>query len=198
MKLNIGSIYNEYTVIAGGKNTKAGRYYLCRCSCGTLKEIRASHLVSGKIKSCGCYNKELSKQRLKNNKLSETHGMSKSRLYRIWMAMRSRCGVIKGAQKNYGIRGIKVCDDWRNCFESFRNWAINNGYKDDLTIDRIDVNCDYCPKNCRWITNLEQQNNRRNNHIIVVDNKKYTLAEYSRLTGIPQSTLWGKSKRGYF
>lgn len=194
----IGKRFGRLVVFRYAGYINKHNYFWCWCDCGRIKRVRKGNLVSGTVKSCGCYNSEKSRDRMKNNRIGMTHGMSKTRLYRIWMAMKARCGVVGSVgYKNYGERGITVCENWKNNFVCFRNWALNNGYQDGLTIDRIDVNGNYCPENCRWITNDEQQNNRRNNHIIEYDGKKYTLAQAARFFGIPQSTLWYRVKKGW-
>ena len=133
---------------------------------------------------------------LRNN-ISGIHNLSGARIYRIWQAIKQRCyNPNNDRYKNYGGRGIKVCKEWKDNFMSFYNCAIANGYQDNLTIDRIDVNGNYCPENCRWITNQDQQNNRRNNHFVLFCGETYTLAQLSRLLNIPESTLWYKTKKG--
>lgn len=119
--------------------------------------------------------------------------MSETRINRIWLRMRNRCNNKNNEQyKNYGGRGIKVCDEWLNKdngFMNFYNWAINNGYKENLTIDRIDVNGDYEPNNCRWITMFDQQSNKRNNRFIEYYGKIYTVSQLSRYLKINKDTL---------
>lgn len=132
--------------------------WLCKCDCGEYKIIKSNALTSGAQVSCGCYNKE----RLLGSNINQTHGMSKSRLFITWRNMRVRCYSEKDKRYSaYGGRGITVCDEWRNSFEAFRDWALANGYRDDLTIDRIDVNGNYEPSNCRFITRAENNKNRR-------------------------------------
>ena len=116
---------------------------------------------------------------------AKTHGGTGTRLYRIWKNMKARC-YRKSAREygNYGGRGISICEEWKDDFLSFRKWALSNGYKESLTIDRIDVNKDYKPSNCRWITNKEQQNNRRDNRIYEYDGKSLTLSQWSELLGM--------------
>ena len=131
----------------------------CKCDCGNEKVIKGSNLLTGHVMSCGCYGK---------NKLGNhvrKHGGTGTRLYRIWMLMRYRCSNENNpSYKNYGGRGIKVCDEWQDSFIVFRDWALKHGYRDDLTIDRIDNDKGYSPDNCRWIYYKDQPKNRRSNH----------------------------------
>jgi hypothetical protein len=111
-------------------------------------------------------------------------------LFRIWAKIEERCYSPQSkAYRHYGGRGIKVCDEWRNDFMNFYNWAIANGYKEDLTIDRIDVNGNYEPNNCRWATMQQQQNNRRNNRVFIIENQRYTLAQLSRKYNVTESQV---------
>lgn len=147
-----------------GKNRINNRVYLlCKCECGTEKFIRKDGVISGLVVSCGCNKKEKAHiSGLKHAQSCITHGMTKTRLFRIWTGMKSRCFYKKGKDyKHYGERGITVCKEWQNNFLSFKEWAYANGYSDNLTIDRINVDGNYEPANCRWITMAEQQKNRR-------------------------------------
>ena len=117
------------------------------------------------------------------------HQMSYTRIYKTWQGMKSRCSYIRDSHyKNYGGRGVKVCEEWQK-FEPFCEWALDNGYDNYLTLDRIDVNGDYEPSNCRWIDRKTQANNRTNNRVIEYNNEKHTLSEWSEILCIKYSTL---------
>ena len=128
----------------------------CLCDCGKLTTVRADNLKNGNIKSCGCH------MPLSTADTHTTHGMSYTRLYKTWCNMKSRCYNEHTKHfMHYGGRGIKVCDEWKDSFEAFMQWALSNGYSDALTIDRIDVDGNYEPSNCRWATMLAQNRNKR-------------------------------------
>ena len=129
--------------------------WVCLCDCGNIAIVSRSNLRRGATRSCGCYRNE--QQKIRN----VTHGESKTRLYRAWVAMRARCtDKNRQSYRNYGGRGIAFCDEW-NKYEPFRDWALGNGYRNDLTLDRINNNGNYEPQNCRWVDMKTQSRNTR-------------------------------------
>lgn len=160
--------------------------WLCKCDCGNYHITQAKYLMRGDTVSCGC--KREKALRDYSEKLKK-HGMANNQLYRVWQGMRGRCNNKKSkSYKNYGGRGIKVCPEW-NEFLSFYNWAINNGYEKGLSIDRIDVNGNYEPKNCRWADSITQGNNTRRNHYLTYNGETKTMSEWARIKNLDYSTL---------
>lgn len=164
--------------------------WLCKCVCGKEINVSGDNLRSGGQKSCGCQQHN-----------GSLNGLSKSPLYQVLKGMRVRCNnKNNNAYKNYGGRGIKVCDEWlnkENGFLNFYNWSMNNGYEKGLTIDRIDVNGNYEPSNCRWATMEEQCNNKRNNHIITINDETHTLTEWANIYRINSKLLERRIKGGF-
>lgn len=156
-----------------------GRHALCRCDCGVEKRIRIDHLKSGAVISCGCIGK-------KNSALAKIkHGMSNTRVFKIWAGILDRCKNDRSG--NYGKRGIQVCERW-NTFENFYD-DMGNPPTNKHSIDRIDVNGNYEPGNCRWATPQEQNTNKRNNTILLLNGERKTISEWSKSTGIKPSTI---------
>lgn len=165
--------------------------WYCECECGNTVTVRQSSLTSGHTKSCGCLYMETRKVQ-KN----VTHGQSRSRLYRIWNGMIQRCiNPNDDSYERYGGRGIVVCEDWLNSFESFYAWAMASGYEDDLSIDRMDFNLDYAPTNCKWSTPKEQANNKSDNINITIGGVTKTLREWCPEYGISYATAWKRIRR---
>lgn len=152
------------------------------CDCGKITEQRLTSVVQGKIKSCGCLKNELAAERCKT--LSYKHGesdLANNRLFRIWCGMKTRCYTksCKGFH-NWGGRGITICDEWRNDYTVFKKWAMENGYSDELSIDRKEQDGNYCPENCRWATREEQNNNQRRNRFITAFGETKTATQWAK------------------
>lgn len=191
---HIGETYNYLTIVEILEIQGRNRYVLCKCKCGNFKKVRLSHLTSNNVKSCGCMYGE-------KDRYGTHHICSKDmKLYGVWHRMVDRCYYTKGDNyKYYGGRGIRVCDEWlpkNNGVVNFYNWAINNGYKKGLTIERIDVNGNYCPENCKWITQAEQMLNTRNSHKITIDGKTKSLKEWCEIYDIFPATYYQRKKKG--
>ena len=157
--------------------------WLCECACGNFKVIPGNHLRTGRARSCGCVNK--------------THGMTGKRIHGIWKNVMARCLWTHKDGRNfrrYKERGITVCDEWK-VFEVFLKWSLDNGYRNGLTIDRINNDGPYSPENCRWATRREQSNNTSSNHYITFNGKTLSIADWSRETGIRASTIQSRIVR---
>lgn len=179
-RLTVMNYTGTYLSPKGSKKAK----WLCKCDCGKEIIVIGNNLRKGKTKSCGCLQREITINR------STIHNMSKSRIFHIWFAIKRRCTEKNyRAYNHYGGRGIKICDEWKNDFTTFYNWAIVNGYNDKLTIERIDVNGNYEPNNCKWATRIEQANNKRTNKHITYKEQTRTLKEWCNLLQLPYGTI---------
>lgn len=158
----------------------------CKCECGNEKEIYKYSLTAKRpTVSCGCRLQEIH-----SNGINIKHNMTNTSIYTRWLGMKARCYNPNNKKyKRYGARGITVCNDWKNSFENFYNWAMSNGYRDDLTLDRINVNGDYEPENCRWVDMITQENNRTNNRHIYYNGNEYTLFDLSEISKVGYKTL---------
>ena len=174
-----GKKFGLLTVIGIAETDTRKTYWVCKCDCGNMKTVRSDSLLCGAIKSCGCIKRKQDEVNLTKN---HRHKMSGTRIYSEWQGMKGRC-YNKGNARyaDWGGRGIEVCEQWRNSFESFYTWAMANGYQDNLTIDRIDNNGNYCPENCRWVGQQEQCRNRRSNINITIGNSTRTLMEWREI-----------------
>ena len=185
----VGMKFGRLTVMdrESPKSKKAKGLWVCKCECGNVIKVNTSDLKSGNTTSCGCKRKETLRQ------LRTKHGESNTRLYNVWSDMKKRCYNTKNVDyKNYGGRGITVCDEWMD-FQNFYEWAIANGYDEtaprgQCTIDRIDVDGCYEPENCRWVDRYIQMNNKRNNRILTYNGESHTLAEWSEIGNIPYNS----------
>lgn len=190
LKNLIGSKYNKLTIISKGDIRKGHRYWTCECDCGNITLVNTNSLRSGSVKSCGC-------SRIKCGSLDYKTGKIK-KLYRVWSSMKERC-LRKNhhAYKDYGERGITVCDNWIVNYKNFEMWALNNGYKEGLSIDRIDNNGNYNPENCRWSTHKDQQNNRRLTVRIKYNNIEKSINEWAEYLKVPVGRLRYRLNSGW-
>lgn len=195
-----GLKFGKLTVIKRAGRSKEGRAtWLCKCDCRNEKVLLGKSILSGSTRSCGCLEKE---NRNKIKDLNKTHGKSRTKLYSVWNNMKRRCYNIKNNQfKNYGARGIKVCDEWKNDFQAFCDWAIKNGYDENAergkcTIDRIDVNGNYEANNCRFVDNKTQSLNKRTNRIISYNGETKTMSEWAKEFGVSHSTIKYRQEHG--
>lgn len=191
----VGKRFNYLTVVGIGhrvyrKNGNSVIYYRCKCDCGNYTDVSIGDLKKGRIKACGCKRDEYFE------KVATMGGESRTTLGSRWRSMKDRCYNPKNvAYKDYGGRGITVCDEWKNDFLSFKKWALSNGFSEDLTIDRIDVNGNYEPSNCRWVTFAVQSRNKRNNHYVFYKGKKMILTDAANTIGISPSALGRRLKK---
>lgn len=161
------------------------RMFRCQCECGNIGEVQLACLRNGHSTSCGC------EQKRRAAEAQTIHGLAnKHPLYLTWKNMKKRCNYPSASEyKNYGGRGICVYGEWSNSFQSFYDWAINNGWSRELTIDRIDTNGNYCPENCRWSTVETQMNNMTKNHYIEYNGDTYTLSTLAKHLNIPYNIV---------
>lgn len=181
--LRVIGIGKEKTIPSGAKRI----LWLCECDCGNTRLVDGGSLRSGRIFHCG-------------RKFHPTvkHGLHNHRLYGIWKTMKTRCFNPNCEKyKNYGGRGITVCKEWKDNFLSFYDWSVNNGYSDCLTIERKDVNGDYCPENCCWIKAENQAANKTTNVRVEYNGETHILAEWSNITGISESELSYRIRAGW-
>lgn len=192
MKLKHGTKINHLVLIEpiqihDGKRNRS--HWKVRCTCGKVFNTRTDALKNGKRDSCGCKNP---------NTGPVKHGLRHHRIYKIYMGMKQRC-YNKNNHKypQYGGRGIKICDEWLNDVTKFYEWSIKNGYKEDLSIDRIDNDKGYSPENCRWESKLTQSRNRRSSRIVEIKGKTKTFSEWCQLYGINRSTAVDRLRNGW-
>jgi hypothetical protein len=188
--------HKQQKINKNGVKTGNVYYWLCKCECGNLKVVRGVHLSKGLIQSCGCLQKETIAQISKEKRT--THNQSNNRIYGIYKHIQHRCYLTTDKDYvNYGKRGITMCDEWKNNFMSFYDWAMSNGYKENLTIDRIDVNGNYEPNNCRWVTREQQNKNTRRTIKITFNGETHNLREWSNILNISYWTLKDRLNRGW-
>jgi hypothetical protein len=189
MGRRFGRLTAQELIVRGRKS-----YWRCKCDCGKEKVIRQDTLTRNITHSCGCLQKEkVAESGHKNKK----HGESSMRLFKIWTNMKTRClNKNYNRYSDYGGRGIKICDNWL-IYENFSKWAKENGYQDNLSIDRIDVNGNYEPSNCRWATMKEQGNNKRTNHFIIFNGETLTIRQWEERYELPSGTIYTRLNHGW-
>jgi len=166
----IGNKYGRFIVIKEIERRNGNRYFLCECECGTLCDVAFGDLKNGHSKSCGCLMRELCKNRF--TKHGHTANGEMPNLYSTWVSFKHRCNNPNAQHYNrYGGRGITVCEEWKDDFQTFYDWAMKNGYRHGLTIDREDNDSGYSPENCRWVTQKVNNNNRHQNNQYGKDNQ---------------------------
>ena len=188
----IGKKYGKLTVTRPIR-LKASRstqwYWEMQCDCGSIATVKPIEVIKGKIVSCGCHRKN-------KRGVALTHGMSHSKLHNIWCGMNNRCNPENKNTEGYGGRGIRVCAEWSK-FEAFRDWAISNGYQEGLTIERKNVNGNYCPDNCTWIPLEKQARNRRTTRWVTYQGREMSLAEAAEIAAIPYKVVHNRIKHGW-
>lgn len=196
-KLECGTIFGRLTILSlhhikkytspSGKN-KNIEYYLCKCECGNIIITSKDRLKSGRTRSCGCLFKETHTK----------HNIRHTRIYKIWCLMKGRCySKSSSSYYNYGARGITICKEWKENPVAFYNWAMSNGYKEGLSIDRIDNNGNYEPNNCRWATKQEQNKNQRRTRFITYRGERKCLTDWAKEVGIDKHTLRYRLNSGW-
>lgn len=182
-----GKRFGNWRVLScAGRNKSGGAVWKCECSCGNVRIVDGRSLRSGASTNCGCLRPHVGKPK---------HSGRNERLYGVFRGMIDRCENKNCAQyERYGGRGITVCDEWRNDYSKFRDWALSSGYQSEAdkykcTIDRIDNNKGYSPENCRWVSQKAQSNNKGNNHLLTYNGETHTITEWSEITGIRKDTL---------
>lgn len=191
-----GQKFGRLTVIGLKESHTRKKYWICQCECGNIKTVRSDSLQSGAIRSCGCLKKEQDKKNLTKH---YSHMQSGTRIYNIWQGMKSRCYNIHDPRYHrYGGRGIIICEQWLNDFNSFYDWSMHNGYSDILTIDRIDNEKGYDPDNCRWVDLKTQSRNRDSNIKITIGNATKTLMEWCEIFELDYKAIHARyTRNGY-
>lgn len=183
----IGDIYGEWRVIGDSIRRNGRNKWLCQCSCDehVIRYVEEYSLKSGKSTSCGCKNRKV------RVRMGYKYTESETRLHQIYWKMCNRCNNSNSKDyEDYGGRGIKICEEWENDINAFIKWALDNGYADTLTIERVNVNGNYEPSNCRWADRMTQGNNKRNNLYIEHDGITHTATEWGRILNIRPSCIY--------
>jgi hypothetical protein len=192
----VGQKFGRLTVLDRDISASSGAghhvKFICICDCGNKVSVSGTNLRRGISKSCGCLRGDSIKQR------NVTHCLTGTRLHKIWIGMKERCYTTHfAAYQHYGGRGIKVCDEWKDDFQAFYDWAMSNEYDDTKSIDRIDSDGNYEPSNCRWVTYSIQNKNKRTSKLITFQGKTQNLVDWERETGIDHRTIDARLKYGW-
>ena len=185
MKDITGMKFGRLTVLRlSHKDNRHECHWLCKCDCGNEKTVSGNKLRSGNTKSCGCMQKEFLDGRLRRK-----HGLTNTKLYATWENMKHRCNDPNNwMYPNYGGRGIKVCEEWLDS-STFFEWALSHGYEEGLSIERINVNGNYEPSNCKWVPIEEQYLNRTDSHFVTAFGKTQTISEWAKESGLKYDTI---------
>lgn len=182
-----GQRFGKLLVIEEDGRIGSNVAWICKCDCGNVTRVRANSLLTGNTTSCGCGRIEAITK----------HNMTNTKLFNVWRTMKERCNNKSYRQyKDYGGRGISLCDEWEE-FKPFMEWSLENGYKEGLSIDRIDNDGNYCPENCRWTTVRVQSRNRRANRILEYGGEKHCVAEWSEILGVRANTIFWRLSQGW-
>ena len=191
--------FGRLTAIEKSTNISGKTVWKCICDCGKIAYVTTSNLTCNRIRSCGCIKQEILMKR------NITHNQRHTKLYNVWKGIKQRCYNPKSqSYHNYGARGIKMCNEWLNDFQSFYEWSYANGYstenqndeKHKLTLDRIDVNGNYEPSNCRWVDRKTQASNMRTTKLITINGQTKSIAEWCRTYNVYRTTFNARVKRG--
>ena len=189
-----GQKFGKLTVIRRvGSDSHGQSLWECKCECGNIIITRGNSLRQNMSKSCGCTRKKSLRE------AKSKHGMYNTRLFSIWNGMKFRCHNPNHKDyKDYMGKGVTICEEWDNDFLSFYNWAMANGYKDNLSIDRIDVNGNYEPSNCRWADDYIQANNRTNNRFVTYHGETDTITNMCKKLNVNLKTIYGRVQKCHY
>ncbi|MDD3229598.1 MAG: hypothetical protein PHE09_10320 [Oscillospiraceae bacterium] len=192
-----GNRYGSLVALSRVENRGKDTAWLCLCDCGNKTVVKTPNLKNGHTKSCGCLKEKTSYRNNIKHGLSQNNGHI-AKLYKLWSGIKDRCLNINNPHyKEYGGRGILICEDWVSDYEAFHKWAVSNGYKECLSIDRVNNNKGYSPDNCRFVTMTEQNRNKRNNITVEYRGRKMVLSELSEICGVNYKTLYKRVMSGW-
>lgn len=190
-----GKRFGRLTVLGYSHNCDGFTYWNCLCDCGNEVVVRGVRLTHGTTQSCGCLLRDITAA--KNRERADGRYRDE-RLYRIYYGIKTRCYNSKEpGYERYGGRGISMCDEWKDDFWKFQEWALSSGYRPDLTIDRVNNDGEYSPQNCRWANVKQQSNNRSSNVILNCGGTQKTVAEWSEIVGIGKNIIYQRLRDGW-